>query len=223
MTSCTGLYSKDSSTLRCVLTCPTNPNLFSYNNECISQCPPGWFSDNSTRTCTQICNQSVGYLAYTPTRMCVLVCPATTYSYNGTCIPICPNTTAPFYYIDSTTQSCVTACPDYYFKDDLLGQCVLSNGCSSGYYADYSIRQCMLLCNSSLYIYRDNTTMQCVSQCPFGKYGDYSNLTAKFCRIDCPSGWFMDNSTWTCVTGCPSNPSYYADLHYGKCVDKCRP
>lgn len=64
--------------------------------------------------------------------------------------------------------------------------------------------------------------MQCVTQCPFGKYGDYSNSSAKFCRIDCPSGWFMDNSTWTCVTGCPANPSYYADLHYGKCVDKCR-
>lgn len=64
--------------------------------------------------------------------------------------------------------------------------------------------------------------MQCVDQCPFGTFGDYSNMTIKKCRIDCPTDWYQDNSTWTCVTRCPTYPSYYADLHLGKCLDRCR-
>jgi hypothetical protein len=85
----------------------------------------------------------VGYIAYTPLRLCVLVCLNNTFSFNGTCITQCPNTTAPFFYIDITTKSCVQSCPDYYFKDDFLGQCVQAGGCSLGYYADYSTRSCV--------------------------------------------------------------------------------
>jgi hypothetical protein len=154
--------------------------------------------------------------------MCVLVCINNTYSHQGACISACPNTTAPFYYIDLTTISCVTTCPDYYFKDNIQGKCVLANGCSQGYYADYSLSTCVLECNSTLYVYKDDTTMQCVDQCPFGTFGDHSNMTIKFCRIDCPSSWYQDNSTWTCVQTCPTYPSYYADTHLGKCLDRCR-
>jgi Fe-S-cluster-containing hydrogenase component 2 len=31
-TFCNGSYNADNSTRRCVLVCPTNPNLFAYNN-----------------------------------------------------------------------------------------------------------------------------------------------------------------------------------------------
>jgi hypothetical protein len=119
--SCVSPYNEDDSTRRCVLICPTNPNLFAYNNRCIPQCPDTWYSDNSTRVCTQTCNSTVGYLAYRPTRMCVLVCINNTYAHNGVCVTACPNTTAPFYYIDPTTVSCVTNCPDYYLKDNMQG------------------------------------------------------------------------------------------------------
>lgn len=64
--------------------------------------------------------------------------------------------------------------------------------------------------------------MQCLTQCPFGQFGVYQDLTAKYCSVDCPDGWFADNSTWTCVQQCPSTPSYYADLDSKTCVDKCR-
>lgn len=83
------------------------------------------------------CNQTVGYFAYTPLRLCVLVCPNNTYAFpNHTCVETCPNSTAPFYYIDLTTKACVDSCPDYYFKDDYLGKCVQAGGCSNSYYAD---------------------------------------------------------------------------------------
>lgn len=91
----------------------------------------------------QVCNQSVNLLAYTPLRQCVLICPNTTYAYNGTCIEICPNATSPHYYIDVTTQRCVEHCPDYYFKDDYSGRCVQEGGCSTNYYADHSLRKCV--------------------------------------------------------------------------------
>ncbi len=47
-------------------------------------------------------------------------------------------------------------------------------------------------------------------------------MTIKRCRIDCPVGWYQDNSTWTCVQVCPTYPSYFADTHLRKCVDRCR-
>jgi hypothetical protein len=77
-------------------------------------------------------------------------------------------------------------------------------------------------CNSNLYIYKEEETMQCVNQCPFGKYGVYQDPAAKYCSVDCPNGWYADNSTWTCVQQCPSTPSYYADLDSKTCVDRCR-
>lgn len=107
MSTCSGDWLMDNSTRRCVLVCPTNPDLYAYNNECILECPPDWYSDNSTRTCTQTCNASVGYIAYEPLKKCVLVCPNNTYSYLGHCIESCPNATAPFFYIDPTSASCV--------------------------------------------------------------------------------------------------------------------
>ncbi len=99
---------------------------------------------------------------------------------------------------------------------------MLLKGCSTGYYADYSQRKCVLDCNASLHLYKEDDTMQCVDQCPFGQYGVYKNLSAKYCSIDCPLGWFKDNSTWTCVQVCPSTPSYYADIDSGECIDACR-
>ncbi len=64
--------------------------------------------------------------------------------------------------------------------------------------------------------------MTCVDQCPLGMFGDYSIPAFKKCVVDCPASWYADNSTWTCVTVCPTNPSYYADLDSQICVSKCR-
>ena len=53
--------------------------------------------------------------------MRVLVCLNNTYSFEGVCVETCLNSTAPFYYIDHTTLSCVVSCPDYYYKDNIKG------------------------------------------------------------------------------------------------------
>ena len=120
----------DNSTRRCVTLCPDNPNHFAdwTTNTCVATCPPTFFADSSIRQCVTTCNQTNGLLAYTPLRLCVLTCLNNTFSYNGSCVTICPNSTAPFYYIDTTTRSCVSICPDYYFRDDSLGKCVTLGG-----------------------------------------------------------------------------------------------
>ena len=214
----------DSSSWRCVLKCPSNPDWYADlpNNNCIPYCPNTFFSDNSTRECVTTCNATVGYLAYTPLRKCVLVCPNNTYSYSGSCVTACPNSTAPFFYIDYTTTSCVSDCPDAYFKDDFLGKCVQISSCSNGYYSDSTTRSCLINCTSTDSTYKDTTTMSCVSHCPYGYYGDYSVANDKKCGSTCPGGWFTDNSTWTCVQICPSYPSYYADSASGACLSQCR-
>lgn len=47
-------------------------------------------------------------------------------------------------------------------------------------------------------------------------------MNAKYCSIDCPDGWFADDSTTTCVQACPSRPSLYADTASKTCVAVCR-
>jgi len=103
--------------------CPTNPSLYANTNTntCVSECDTNYYSDNSTRKCVQTCNQTVGYIAYKPLKKCVLVCLNNTYAYQGNCISTCPNSSVPYFYKDTTTLSCVDSCPDYYFKDDILG------------------------------------------------------------------------------------------------------
>jgi hypothetical protein len=75
----------DDSTRRCVLICPTNPNLFAntITKKCVTQCDNDNFSDNSTRECVTRCNQTVGYLAYKPLKLCVLTCVNNTYAQDG--------------------------------------------------------------------------------------------------------------------------------------------
>jgi len=41
------------------------------------------------------------------------------------------------------------------------------------------------------------------------------------CVLKCPPGSYADNSTWTCVSKCPINPSLYADLTNYVCVINC--
>ena len=164
----------------------------------------------------------MGYLAYTPLKLCVLVCPNNTYSYAGTCVETCPNATAPYYYKDTTTKSCVTTCPDYYFRDNNLGVCVQVGGCSLSYLADYTARTCLINCTSTDTTYRDATTSSCVTQCPFGTFGDATVSNDKKCVVGCPANYYADNSTWTCVSRCPTYPSYYADLSSRICLSNCR-
>jgi hypothetical protein len=66
------------------------------------------------------------------------------------------------------------------------------------------------------------TLSGCVSLCPLNTYGDYSNPNDKVCVINCASGWYSDNSTWTCVQNCPSTPSYYIETSLAQCVATCR-
>lgn len=170
----------------------------------------------------QTCNTTVGYFAYTPLKLCVLVCPGVYFNNpsDNTCVTACPNVTAATqWFADNTTKYCVQNCPDYYFKSIGLGQCVQT---CEPQYADESIRTCVSTCNSTLNLYRDSTTWRCVSLCPLNTYGDYSNAADKKCVTVCPSGWYSDNSTWTCVQSCPSVPSYYKETHLGQCVAVCR-
>ena len=52
------------------------------------------------------------------------------------------------------------------------------------------------------------------------EYADV-NGTERVCLLQCPLGYFADNSTRSCVTTCPSNPNYFADLASRTCVSLC--
>jgi hypothetical protein len=41
------------------------------------------------------------------------------------------------------------------------------------------------------------------------------------CLARCPPGLYADNSTWRCVSRCPSNPALYGDVTTAVCVINC--
>lgn len=114
----------------CVNECPSTPDLYGYqNNDCRPQCPTGWFAENFTRTCVQVCpNISLLYLneswADPLLGRCVSRCSALSYSYTNT-----------------TDNVCVTVCPTGYFASTLTQACVLS--CPNGTFAHISTMFCV--------------------------------------------------------------------------------
>lgn len=63
----------------------------------------------------------------------------------------------------------------------------------------------------------------CVFVCPIASdyYGDTAIVGNFSCVKDCSGGQLRDNSTQRCVTTCPDEPSYWADLDSWNCVYQC--
>lgn len=149
--SCAGSLKKDDTTRKCVSTCPYlyDPttdkcvdkcptqstlgelfaNLTSNNNTCIvaSSCPTSTWADSDSRTCASSC-------------------PSGTYKYDKYCVSYCPND----YFIDTTTQSCVTPanCPTSKFADNQTRSCVSQ---CVGTYGDSTLRRCIDVCYGTKY------------------------------------------------------------------------
>ncbi len=120
------------------------------------------------------------------------------------CVFTCPST--PSLYGDNDTSTCVYACP-------------------SASYGDNDTRLCHDVCffgitinNKTKFTYADNSTNFCVYNCPQYSYAD--NYTAT-CTDVCTLGTFADDSTWKCVSMCPSNPISYAYAPTQQCIYSC--
>ena len=176
---CPSNYYRDEATVSCVNP-PTNncsaPKRFGYKasgstyGDCMETCPTNYYAsmtdmlcttncgthgqykyDGASRTCEDVCPN--GFIADPSTNKCVQKCPTNYYlkledrDTNPMCATVCPTGWA---YAD--LQTCVTDCPNGYFKQTLSGQ-----------------NKCVKTCTNA---FGDNSTNSCVTECPFPTYAD---------------------------------------------------
>ncbi|EAR88128.2 zinc finger lsd1 subclass family protein (macronuclear) [Tetrahymena thermophila SB210] len=193
-------------------------------NNCLSCQSPSFFQPSS-KTCVLQCNTNQ-YSLISPTPVCL------------DCDPSCATCSGPTQtnclschgsnFLDSTTKSCVTTCPNGTYLNASINQCTpcdptctTCNGPSN--------TQCM---SCTLPKYYQQTSGQCVITCNINQYQDSSSATCINCNSSCAScsgggqnnclscsgSLFLDLNTNTCVSNCPL--SYYQNSLNNQC-SKC--
>lgn len=169
--------------------------------KCVKSCQFGYFSDNTTRLCTQTCNTTAQLFKDPSTRRCVIDCPSNPDLYNDPanqmCVSNCTSANFPYKYRYMSIRRCVAMCPS-----------------SPAYFADEQTKNCVLRCANGTFRYVNNTYRGCLSYCPLQIFNATINTTL-----------YEDNTTWTCVAVCPLG--FYAFKHPSnplirKCVRMCQ-
>ena len=212
------------------LTCNGSWYLDSTTGKCVDSCPTGYVAVSSTINICQQCYQ------YNPTISFDGTCVTCDGPNSNHCL-----TCANFWYLDSTTGRCVSVCPDGYFgvsSTHTCQQCYQAPSPSSAY---QSCAKCSAgtnkdctACSSGAFLFQDDQT--CLSICPDGYWGDTTTNTCQPCYSStagpnfgcatCPGGG-ADNNCTSCYSGsflylsrcirtCPSD--YFGDTSTNECV-----
>ena len=85
------------------------------------------------------------------------------------------------------------------------------------YFGDQVTKRCLLACPENTFSFFNNTHRICVTYCPPRTFIGVTNTVVNL---------YADNSTWQCVTVCPSTPNYFAFAHPSDttirtCVSTC--
>ena len=210
-------YTCNSNTANSCLSCFPNATLNSLTNSCVLSCPAGWWRDITTNTCKQ-CYQ---YLPSAPTKQACETC-------SGGESNNCLSCNSP-YFLDPTTGRCGSTCPESYWEDTankLCSPCYVAGSPTSN---SQSCKTCS-----------GNPTA-----CSTCYSGIFFHSMSQECLLFCPTGWYGDSTTYTCVQcyqGTASSPekacqtcngSSSSDclscqdsstyLYQGTCLDSCPP
>lgn len=177
----------------------------STNESCVTSCPVGMYANYTDRTC-YFCDTSCISCRTTPT-YCFECDKLTGYAWNSyTCYNPCPDGTfisnnntnctncSPFCILCATTSTTCSSCTlTGIYTAYLLGTDCL-RACPNNYYADTAngtVNTCQP-CDVACMICTGNPT-PCTACNP-----NYW-LDGTSCGLTCPTGYFQDNSTWTCL------------------------
>jgi hypothetical protein len=217
--------------------------------QCVYGCPYPYVADNTTGKCNLVCNNATIPYLDKGVKQCVAKCSSPVYQYSymplgqttgGSCVTFCPLVSSVRYYALLSNNSCVRVCPSGLYgsatNNTCMGICSLANH----EYADDTNNLCVTECthNASYFSYANEFTRACVTVCPASKglVGDqliwkcvarcssltqYADLNAGYCVSLCPSGYFADNSTQTCVSNCSQYTLMYGDTVNRVCVTVC--
>ena len=185
-----------------------------YNNQCIDQCPNGYYmsiSDNICYKCNVACLTCQGEFAsdcLTCADGTVLVsgrcsaCDVTCLTCNGMGSTNCLSCESSFYLEDS---SCVSLCKTgYYMTDTPKKECIrCSSTCTACISNDFN--KCVICADNCYFTINDpisNTGSCTYLTCPYSLIMNPDNFT---CVSSCDSGKYLDtqyNLCKTCVTPC---------------------
>ena len=197
------------------------------NNQCVSYCPSGYTTSNSTCTpCTSNC-RTCG-----PSASTCQSCIEPFFAHGSQCLVACPTSTfvSSFYSCSSCSSNCsrcesstlCTTCAGAYWLDgDLCSACSFPcNNCDgsattcTSCRAGYSLNgnRCLINCAAGSYPVNDYTACnRCSSTCLT------CQDSANYCT-SCGSGmYFLDNQ---CFAACPSG-TYASGTSCLPCIDHC--
>lgn len=177
----------------------------STNESCVTSCPPGMYANYTDRTC-YFCDPSCLSCRTTPT-YCFECDKITGYAWNSyTCYNPCPDGTfisnnntnctncSPFCILCATTSTTCSSCTlTGVYTAYLLGTSCL-RACPNNYYADTAggtVNTCQP-CDVACMVCTGNPT-------PCSVCNPNYWLDGTSCGLTCPTSYFQDNSTWTCL------------------------
>ncbi len=222
------------------LTCLSGNYYHMSNHSCLGRCPKGFFVDSTTFTCLKCYQTSDPTTTNRTCITCdgatsnsCLSCETSAFLLTSlkTCYSSCPNG----YYGNTSNNTCMkcfqgsnTSEPCQTCLGPLSTDCI---SCYSGIYFLPSNRMCVLdcpvigwypgtnVCLSCYFPSNNNSERGCLT-CNGGKSTDclsclrdtYYYPINSTCLLNCPFGYFKDNTTFTCllctnssVNGCPTS------------------
>ena len=176
-------------------------NLFFKNNQCLLNCPIGFWPNISGFNCDS----------------CNLACIACTSGSVNSCT-ICNNISSTIYYKHIGANTCATTCPDgQYISGSKPNNC---QPCSAACITCVNTSEtCTNVNCSQNYFYLNNS---CLAACPDNYYADTSLRRCIQCTAGCQSCF---GSGLTSCTKCNmvSTTQYYLQIGLNTCGSGCNP
>ena len=212
--SCGNFQYLDSTTGKCVNTCPIGYYANPTTNKCEKcyEAPYSWTTNQSCYTCTGTTSRDCtsclpGTFLYQEDQTCLYTCPDGWWSYlpTRTC-KICYQYDAAYPTVFTcatctagTANDCLT-CNSPYFWDSTTGTCVQT--CPDGYWGDSGSKTCKPCFSTTSSSAIMKTCKTCSggnnNQCTSCNSGTYLYTNNNTCLGGCPGGWYPDTLTLSC-------------------------
>lgn len=174
-----------------------SPLLFDTSTyKCVVTCPIGWYHDISTSSCLQ-CYQAA---SPTATQQSCYTCIAGT----ATSCTSCAKQT--YLYTSIAGSECLLSCPDGWYPDGIINECIRCYQYSAATPTENTCLQCngpsfnnCTACATGTFL--DSLTNKCVNICPDGYWGNTASNTCDLCYFAPPASPDPEQNCKTCIGG----------------------
>ncbi len=172
------------------ITSTSTPYIFNFT--CLTLCPPNYYSDNATHSCSLCASPCL--TCHGPTNSSCLSCIGGYYFLLNLCYSVCPIT---YYSNINVCTSCVSPCATC----SSLSVCLTCTN-NTYLYGSTCVNDCgsgMTVINNSICSFCDISCKTCLSSnasaCTSCYSGGFLNQNSLTCSSACPVGFYTDSST----------------------------